>query len=189
MKCRECPYSMACISGRLDMGFIMVGLCPECARFYGLVDGEQTQRVVQRIQADELQERLDEAKKHGIDLDYERTASLEFQQEYQAVFIPAPRTTLVMFRCELRFVTREIRRKWRGISAEIHGQYRYTSGWAMPDPAELMSEPLNIRPCPECVRWPDYHIIEDLDEKACYEAEKERATPAFRLQGSHPKGR
>lgn len=189
MKCRECPYSMACMSGRLDRGFVMMGLCPECARFYGMVDREAAEKEVERRREEPLNKRIEEAKKHGIDLDYERHAQMEFQQEYLGVFIPTPRTTVVMFRCELRYVTRAIRRKWRDTSIEVRGMYRYTTGWAMPDPAELMSEPLNIRACPECCRWPDYHIIEDLDEKACYEAEKERATPAFRLKGRSTKGR
>ena len=181
MQCRDCPYSMACMSGRLDRGFVMVGLCPECARLYGIVDkGLEEQRRAKRLDA-AMQKRIDEAKQHGIDLDYERHAELEFQQEYLGVFVPAPRTTVVMFRCELRLVTRAIRQRWRRTSEEVHGQYRYTSGWTMVDPADLLLDPLNIRPCPECVRWPDYHYIEDLDEKAQYEVEQARNRPAFQL--------
>ena len=189
MQCRACPYSIACMSGRLDRGFLMTGLCPECGRFYCMVDREKAEEVVQQRHDEKLEARIAEAKKHGIDLDYERMAQLEFQQEYLAVFVPTPRTTVVMFRCEQRFMTRAMRRRWREQSVEVKGMYRYTTGWAMEDPAGLLRDPLNIRPCAECVRWPDYHIIEDLDEKACYEAEKERSTPAFRLQGRRRKGR
>lgn len=182
MKCVDCPYSLSCMSGRLDRGFVMVGLCPECARFYGMVDTEGLENERKQQENRALDERIEEAKKYGIDLDYERMTQLEFQREFMGVFEPTPRTTVVMFRCEQRYMTREMRRRWRQTSIDVRGMYRYTTGWAMEDPAGLLRDPLHIRPCPECVHWPDYHIIEDLDEKAQYEAEKERSTPAFRLK-------
>lgn len=179
MKCHDCPYSLACMSGRLDRLLHMVGLCPECQRFYGFVNHVDK----------ELEQRIAEGKKHGIDLDYERHLNLRYQQEYMTVFTPAPRTTVVVFKCEKRRLGPAEDRRWRSIAHKGSGFYRYTAGWSMRDPAGLMSDLLYIRPCPECCRWPEHHIMEDLDAQEKYETEKKGSTPAFRLKGRRHQGR
>ena len=184
MKCADCPFSMLCMSGRLDRAFMFVAICPMCERLYLLIDPtEEEKRQEAKRQARE-DERQAAAKEHGIDLSYEQTLDDQdrFRQEYLGVWVPPPRTTSVTFHCEKRPVTRGDRQRWKRMRQQSNGLYRHGTGWVEKDDIGGTRGPLNFRPCPECVRWPEPHITQDLDEQARYEEEKARAQPAFRLK-------
>jgi hypothetical protein len=171
-------------------------LCPVCERFYGVVDRESKEKLRKERQKKREQERVAEAKKHGIDLRYELAKGFEaaieeekFRQEFLGTWIPEPRTTVIMFRCEQRPVSNYDKHKWNKLSQASDGRYRYTQGWVIRDPAGVLKGAFNIRPCMECVRWPDNHFIEDLDAHEAYETEKERSQPAFSLKAGKRKPR
>lgn len=172
MKCRECPLNMTCLSGRLFDSFMLVALCPACGKLYLILDPTaEEKRIKQREK-----ERREEAKKHGIDLSYEMGRPPRFfEQEFLGEFVPTPRTTLLTLKCEQHGVTRAEHSRWRKETPERR-RYQYTSGW-------MRTDGMNIRPCPTCVRWPEPHYTEDLDEQKEYEAQKAGATPAFSLKG------
>ena len=160
MKCRECPYSLACTAGRIADIFSVFALCPACERLYGLLDltvGDRQEQIIT-----------------------DPAFADQYNMEYVGVFNPAPRYMVVALRCEKRQLSSAHKRKWRGLPTR---ESQYTQAWPWSDPRGLV-ESMMVRACPECTTWPDHYIIEDLDEKTKYELEKERSTPAFRLRGS-----
>jgi hypothetical protein len=124
--------------------------------------------------------RLREAAKHGIDLSYE-SALPPPGYKHPGVYLrdadfvsSPPRTALLTLRCEQHQVKLADRRRWQSESYAA-GRYTYTSGWRRVDG-------MQIRPCPNCVEWPEPHCTEDLDEQKEYERQREGAVPAFSLK-------
>jgi hypothetical protein len=151
---------------------MLVALCPSCGKLYLIVDPAEEEKRIKKAE----KERRNEAKKHNIDLSYEvGLPPRAFEREYLGEFVPTTRTTLLTLTCEQHKVTRAEQYRWRRETPE-RARYQYTSGW-------MRLDGTNVRPCPTCVRWPEPHYTEDLDEQKEYEAKKAGATPAFSLKG------
>jgi hypothetical protein len=158
------------MAGRLEEAFMLVAVCPMCGKLY-----------LVRFPEEQLT-REAEAAKHGIDLSYEKKLDPhQFAREYLGEFVPAPRTTLLQLKCEQHQITRDQRVRWNQINPHVT-RHTYTRGWKGADG-------MQYRPCPSCVKWPEAHYTEDLDEQTKYEAEKAGSQPAFGLKGRTRKGR
>lgn len=159
MTCKECPLNMTCMAGRLGADHDLVSLCPGCGRLYMLRREETTRPRNARIASD------------------------PFDREYDAVYIQRYATnTMVALRCEKRLTTRKDRLHWKEVRDDPRRDMteRARISWSREDPAT--GDALIVRPCPECTVWPDPYLVDDLDEKAVLDEERQGSRSAFCLK-------